>query len=240
MYLKKIRFYIYDAPIAGSVILEVYKQNTTPGTAVYSQVVPSVTAMSWNEVTLTTPVLISNATDMWFGYQVTSTAAATYPAGMDVGPAVTGHNWFDWGGTWYENVSQGFSNNWNIQGWVSNTALGPELIQLPEPQVVTDMPVAAPADIQSFTETAPAKKVSLDFARKFTGQNTNANSGETVDAPLYVWPVLGYNIYRNSVKINGATPVTNLYYDNLGLSAGTYSFGVTAVYAEGESEQCGR
>jgi hypothetical protein len=54
------------------------------------------------------------------------------------------------------------------------------------------------------------------------------------DAPVGGTP-LGYNIYRNNVKIND-DPVTELTYLDAGVSAGTYSYKVTAVYGGGESD----
>ena len=47
--------------------------------------------------------------------------------------------------------------------------------------------------------------------------------------------LLGYNIYRNDVQINGEVITDTEYLDN-GLAEGTYSYYVTAVYNEGESE----
>lgn len=44
----------------------------------------------------------------------------------------------------------------------------------------------------------------------------------------------GYNIYRNGVKINAAT-ITDLFYNDNDLSAGTYEYHVRALYTEGES-----
>jgi len=44
----------------------------------------------------------------------------------------------------------------------------------------------------------------------------------------------GYNIYRNGTKINSALVTTTNYIDQ-NLKVGTYSYAVTAIYAEGES-----
>ena len=46
--------------------------------------------------------------------------------------------------------------------------------------------------------------------------------------------ILGYNVYRDGVKINAAT-VTELFYNDLGLTAGTYEYHARALYTEGES-----
>ncbi len=50
--------------------------------------------------------------------------------------------------------------------------------------------------------------------------------------------LLGYNIYRNGSKINSSI-VSNTYYNDNGLSSGTYNYTVTAVYSEGESDPAG-
>ncbi|KAF0200729.1 MAG: hypothetical protein FD170_3258 [Bacteroidetes bacterium] len=46
--------------------------------------------------------------------------------------------------------------------------------------------------------------------------------------------ILGYNVYRDGVKINAAT-VAELFYNDLGLEEGTYEYHVRALYTEGES-----
>ena len=50
--------------------------------------------------------------------------------------------------------------------------------------------------------------------------------------------LLGYNIYRDGNKINSYV-LTNTFYDDNGLSNGTYNYTVTAVYDEGESNAAG-
>jgi len=56
--------------------------------------------------------------------------------------------------------------------------------------------------------------------------------------PSGVKALLGYNIYRDGTRINSSTwPGTS--YTDPGLSNGTYSYGVSAVYDEGESGMAG-
>ena len=54
------------------------------------------------------------------------------------------------------------------------------------------------------------------------------------DTP-YTRDFVGYNIYQNGTKLNEAV-YTETEYDVMDLAAGTYEFGVSAVYNEGESE----
>ncbi len=50
--------------------------------------------------------------------------------------------------------------------------------------------------------------------------------------------LLGYNIYRNGIKINSSIVTATTYGDN-GLAGGTYNYSVTAVYNAGESNPAG-
>lgn len=49
---------------------------------------------------------------------------------------------------------------------------------------------------------------------------------------------LGYKVYRNGTALN-SSPLTNTFYDDNGLAAGTYNYTVTAMYDEGESDPAG-
>jgi hypothetical protein len=48
--------------------------------------------------------------------------------------------------------------------------------------------------------------------------------------------LLGYNIYRNNLKLN-STIVAGLTYLDVGVPSGQYTYCVTAVYTEGESSK---
>ncbi|MCK9424081.1 MAG: carboxypeptidase regulatory-like domain-containing protein, partial [Bacteroidales bacterium] len=50
--------------------------------------------------------------------------------------------------------------------------------------------------------------------------------------------LVGYNVYRDGTLLNPA-PLTDLFFDDNGLTPGTYHFGVTAKYDEGESLPAG-
>lgn len=73
-----------------------------------------------------------------------------------------------------------------------------------------------------------------------TPDNININEGDNVTLSWNYYPdrgFLGFNIYKNNVKINGNTPVSGNTYVITGLTYNTqgYKFNVTAVYNEGES-----
>jgi subtilisin family serine protease len=50
--------------------------------------------------------------------------------------------------------------------------------------------------------------------------------------------LLGYKVYRDGTALNTA-PVSNTWYNDDGLASGTYSYTVTAIYDEGESDPAG-
>ncbi|HQO18283.1 MAG TPA: choice-of-anchor J domain-containing protein [Candidatus Cloacimonas sp.] len=54
------------------------------------------------------------------------------------------------------------------------------------------------------------------------------------NAPVESRALLGYKVYRNSALISTTSP-DSLFYDDLGLSSGFYSYYVTALYTSGES-----
>jgi len=61
----------------------------------------------------------------------------------------------------------------------------------------------------------------------------SSNANLTWDAPQNsTLPLLGYNVYRNNVKINTSV-VSSEYYTDANLAVGTYNYFVTAVYDDG-------
>ncbi len=91
-------------------------------TLVSTQNVTSYIVDEWNEIYLTTPVMINAASDLWFGYSLTH-AAGTYPAGCDDGPAIQGKgDMITLSGTWESmSVTYGLDYNWNLAGYVEFT-----------------------------------------------------------------------------------------------------------------------
>jgi|GEM_PF-3669432 len=88
-YLTKVSF--FPKSTEASYTVRVWKggdDTITPTTLLLSQPV-SVTANQWNVITLSTPVLITGAEAIWFGYQCTVPQSASQPhlcAGFDEGP----------------------------------------------------------------------------------------------------------------------------------------------------------
>jgi len=58
-------------------------------------------------------------------------------------------------------------------------------------------------------------------------------------APTATRALLGYKVYRNNVPIATINYPDSLSYDDIGLTSGLYSYGVTALYTSGESVPAG-
>ncbi len=72
-----------------------------------------------------------------------------------------------------------------------------------------------------------------------TGGLGQANNAEPIPNQYSkLLGLLGYKVYRDGIALN-TTPITNVYYDDNGLAIGTYSYTVTALYDEGESNPAG-
>jgi len=172
----------------------------------------------WNEFTLTTPVTIDATQELWIGYACNNQPAEEFPAGCDAGPAVDNYGDMistDGGASWvslHVAVPE-INSNWNIQGFVTN-AKGVK------------------------TALSPIVKQHIHNAN-----NTFANGNlSKVENSVFQMPsdddtraLLGYNVYRNGVKINAAT-ISGLQHTDMGLSSGVYEYYVTAVYDACESE----
>lgn len=88
---------------------------------VTSQIVDSITAHVWNEISLSNPVMITGTTALWIGYSV-SHEPGINPAGVDYGPAEAGFgDLISLDGTsWVSMANEyNFNYDWNIQGLIS-------------------------------------------------------------------------------------------------------------------------
>ncbi|MCK9422001.1 MAG: carboxypeptidase regulatory-like domain-containing protein [Bacteroidales bacterium] len=244
MHLTKIRFYA-TSHVPNSWELRIY-QGPNPPTLIYSQPLTGVTPSAWNDITLTTPLLIDGTQELWFGYHVDYNADQ-YPAGCDAGPAAAQKNWLFESGIWNE-MGVGFLNyNWNIQGWVTNARgaemmltkgvekTNPGLISLPEIKTIQKSPYHGSIHASGNIFNVSNSHLGDKLPDNEIGMNQVAKPEFIYpDAPLSTWPVEGYNVYRDGSKINTSL-VTTLFYDNTGLTPGTYDYTVKAVYSMGES-----
>lgn len=118
MYLTKVKFYPNEAAATYTVKVWTGGSATDAGTLVCEQAVPDAQIGAWNEVVLTTPVLITGTEELWFGYNVNTTTG--YPAGVDAGPQLEGKgNMMYYEGAWstLAQISASLTYNWLIQGY---------------------------------------------------------------------------------------------------------------------------
>ena len=179
-----------------------------PTTLAYEQPFTPTVYNAWNEITLNTPFPITGTQAIWVGYNnnVAVVDAATddyYPAGCDGGPAVVGFGDLISLGTWQSMATAyNLNYNWNIQAYVNNARL-----------------LAAPTLLN-----IPVRETEL--TREFLAANYPRTSGN----PTQPERVLrGFNVYRNSAQINTDLVPTPTYTD-YGLTPGTYTYTVEAVY----------
>ncbi|MGI6479222.1 MAG: carboxypeptidase regulatory-like domain-containing protein [Salinivirgaceae bacterium] len=119
MSVTKVRFFPRGA---GTYKVQVWTGGsaTDPGTLAHEQFAANVTLLQWNEVELTTPVVISEGQELWYGIYIVPTE--TYAGGVDAGPAVTGFG--DMAKIaeqeWKTLSSVGLSYNWALGAYVDN------------------------------------------------------------------------------------------------------------------------
>lgn len=212
--LSKVSFFPNADP-AATYVIKVWT-GAAGTTLVSSETVTSFTVDIWNEITLSTPVLINSASDLWFGYTVTH-GTGTYPAGCDDGPAVqTKGDMISLGGAWESmSASYGLDYNWNLAGFVSATdGKGVTNIQMLE----KNFPVNLNSTLVSATESGVAGNQSVKFVPASTKDFTyNVYHGTTMGGPyniltptpivptqyLHALPSYGWNYYVVTTMSNG-------------------------------------
>jgi hypothetical protein len=207
MTLTKVSFWPNEVNCTYKI--KVWK-GTSPPTLIYTQVVNSPTIDAWNTINLTTPINIDVTTELWIGVGINTTTGA--PAGVDAGPQIPNlGNMIYWQGQWKQltAVNSNLKFNWNVQGYLDYADGGIS----GAPMVFSDPVYNNTGTLQTWNSTPTANTV-------FNPTNNTRD-------------LLGYNVYRNNELI--ASPMTTLWDDN-NLLPGTYTYKVTAVYAEGESE----
>ena len=209
--LTKIRMFPYGPN--GTLELKVWT-GANASTLVMSQPVATYVPGEWNEFVLNTPVPVTGATELWFGYAVTHTGT-DYVAGCDAGPAIAGFGdmlSLD-GSVWESMATQyGLNYNWNLQGYVET--------------------------IDGVTALQPIKDETI------YGTNNAIERGNLPKLPGAALPVegvstnrelLGYNIYRDGVLIANTTETTYIDTDEALELYNEYCYNVTAVYEDCES-----
>ncbi|MBK6344595.1 MAG: T9SS type A sorting domain-containing protein [Bacteroidales bacterium] len=209
--LTRIRMFPYAA--GGTIALKVWT-GANASTLVLIQPVASYTEGVWNEFTLTSPVAVTGATELWFGYTITH-AAGSYIAGCDAGPAVAGFgDMISLDGSVWESMSSvyGLDYNWNLNGYVESLANVASLRPL------TDETVYGPGSslVHGHLPDLPYALVS-DKAHPF-----KAGRG-----------LVGYNVWRDGDLIGNTAENS---FTDIDLDAGWYCYTISAVYEDCESE----
>ncbi|MDX9869457.1 MAG: choice-of-anchor J domain-containing protein, partial [Candidatus Cloacimonadales bacterium] len=187
--------------------------NYNPGTQVATQVATNITVDAWNTVILDTPVDIPTNGELWIGYN--NNTPGGFPAGVDQGPAIDGYgnllNMDGWGTLLEAGASLNY--NWCIEGLATTV----------------DRQIAK-IDINSI----PVDDAIVPSTRSYTGM-FDVTSFETANT-MATRDLLGYKVYRDGTLLTTNTlPISTLTYLDADLEDGTYTYGVTAVYDEGES-----
>jgi hypothetical protein len=242
-YLRKIRFYANS--LSATYTLKVWK-GINAATLLHSQAVTPT--LGWNEVALTSSILIDGTSEFWFGYETTH-GTSVLPAGTDNGPHIEGKgNMIYLGGTWASLFSlvPTLTYNWNLAGFVStSSSKGQEqVIMVPGRVSLLEMNSDQIQTYKKQNNVNGFSDVSFASARNSKDSNYTANiNSEILDIDnqnenkAATATLTGYNIYRGTTKI--ASNITPLTYTDMNLTAGTYNYSVTAQYVEGESMPAG-
>lgn len=187
--------------------LKIWKGNNAES-LVYSQVIDGIIPNQWFDVALDSAVIIDQDTPVWVGYEVDQ-AAGEFPASIDTGPAYGGYGdliFFE--EQWNTLSAFGFNNNWSIRVYTSGDG---------------DQPFRLPT--KTYDQISPTLSAEINPFEK----------ASSPDAPESLTGLLGFNIYVDGEQINQQLVNLNYYFAGT-FDPGTYTFGVTSVYDEGESE----
>ncbi|NVO19821.1 MAG: fibronectin type III domain-containing protein [Bacteroidetes bacterium] len=236
-YLKKIRF-IVSEPTA-TYTLKVWK-GPNASTLLLSQPVVDPYINTWNELNLNSAIPISGTEEIWFGMEITQTTG--YPAGLGSGPAVAGKGdmIYDGYSGWFSmKQSWGWEFNWPLQGFVSESASLSPLLLTPMVQTTTGNPAVtypvSPQARPSVIQAEQSLRIAPTATRASTDELLKKPSNGSIHAPSAA--MTGYNVYRDNNLI--ASNVPSLSYTDPARPKGEYLYGVSAAYANGESEIIG-
>lgn len=210
--LTKIRLFPYSD--GGTLKLKVWT-GANASTLVLTQPLASYAGGQWNEFNLTTPIPVTGATELWFGYEVTH-PDGVYVAGCDAGPAVAGFgDMISLDGSSWESMATayGLNYNWNLQGFVE-TLDGVNVVLQP----LNDETVYGPVTelVRGNLPALPGAALPLEVTD---------NSRE----------LTGYNVYRDGALIGSTAETTYIDADQALAIGNEYCYTVTAVYEDCES-----
>ncbi|MBX2975051.1 MAG: choice-of-anchor J domain-containing protein [Ignavibacteriaceae bacterium] len=208
--ITKVRFYIGYAPVGNTVTVKLYGAGTTsPGAELHSQAA-AVTANSWNEVTLTTPVVIP-AGGVWVGYEgIAGGTGVQYFAGCDAGPNHPEGQWIYFQAAWQKLavLNPALTYNWNIRAVVltsgpggpsnPNPANGARVFPVRHPYITWENPAGITHNKVYFGTDSAAVTSFSSSVLVFNGTPNNIatsynNTPDLLPNTKYFWRVVEFN-----------------------------------------------
>jgi hypothetical protein len=191
--------------------LQIY-EGTDAATLLFEQDLTGLTVEAWNEVDLTSPVLIDVTKQLWI--TVYTTDGASYPAGCGDATGNPNGDLITLDGSLWEHLSDyGLPYTWNLRAFVTD-AKG-HAAQLNDN---THSNVYKPSDV---TLMASGKVNESESATLNTGDASRS--------------FMGYNVYKNGEILVALHP--DNFYDDTEFQLGDYCYTVTAEYSVcGESD----
>lgn len=210
-------------PLEGftSIILKIWIGADAESLIYEEDVTATAVAGSWNELTLTAPILLDVNEELWVGYTITH-SAGTHPAGTDYGPAIASYGDMITtdGSNWNPLSSFGLNYNWNVQLFVTEVSSS-----LPAP-MIDKVVYNTPKGILEHGEINPELVIDV-----------NSDSRDITSFNIYrmVEGATEYELYDVEDCVTGQTPYC--YFDvNVGFYD-SYYYKVTANYIS-ETDAC--
>ncbi|MFC2107249.1 choice-of-anchor J domain-containing protein [Bacteroidota bacterium] len=175
MELTYVDVFINDPDPADAFEVRIYgmESDMVSGPLLYSQAF-TPTTLSWNTITLTTPVVIDGQ-DIWIAIWVDQTTL-THPIGADLGPAVAYGDYIKTGQAW-GHLFPGIDGNWNIRGTLTGTPINTWLDVDPYMGTVT------PGNMDQLDVTFDANGMATGTYQATIFVQSNANQTPIVSVP---------------------------------------------------------
>ena len=177
MKISSVDLYLQDP--GTNFVLKIYDMGTSyePGTLLVSQAFTGQ-SLSWNTVTLLTPVYITGA-DVWVGYQFTQSVASTFIPGTDAGPHDPNGDFISTGIGWsHLSNNPDLDYNWNIRANLSGTPISQWLSVAPASGTIT------PGNSDPLTVTCDAMGLSVGIYTAILRIVSNDPSTPKIDVPV--------------------------------------------------------
>jgi photosystem II stability/assembly factor-like uncharacterized protein len=187
MMLSSVDIYVNDP--GTDFVLKIWDMGTSlaPGTLLVSQPF-TAQSLSWNTITLTTPVFITGA-DIWVGYEFTQTVASTFIPGTDAGPANPFGDFISTGISWgHLSANPDLNYNWNIRANLTGTPLNQWLSVAPTSGTIT------PGNSDNLTVTFDATGLETGTYSAFLRFVTNDAEHLLVDVPVTLEVIPGGSV----------------------------------------------